>query len=93
MSLHTTQGRLLLTQHRGLWGIAVIYLHLEIQQSLSNMSLCECSVFSVFQSVTFTHHALGDKSGHLIFTEYAENVPVYMLNFLKSHNPLLSCNT
>lgn len=93
ISLHTSQGRLLFTQRRGLWNIAVICLHFEIQQSLSNMSLCECSLFSVFQSVTFTHHALGDKRGHLIFTEYAENVPVYMLNFLKLHNLLLSCNT
>ena len=84
---------LLLTHCCVFWNITIIHLHFKIQQMLSKMSLCKCNLFNMFKLVTFAHQALGDKSGHLIFTGYAENLPVYMLNFLKSRNVLLSCNT
>lgn len=56
------------------------------------MSLCECNIFNVLKLLTLTHQALGDKRGQLIFSGYADSILVYMLNFLKSHNLLLSCN-
>lgn len=77
----------------GSWDVAVVGLHFKKQPILRSASLCECSLFSAIKLVIVTHQALGEKSRHLIFTGYAENIPVYRLNSLKSHNLLLSCNT
>lgn len=82
------RASLLFTLGCVLWNITVTGL-----QILSKIAPRECKLFGVFKSVTFAHEALGDKSRHLIFTGYVANIPVYMLNFLKSHNLLFSCNT